>query len=757
MKRLIKISYLRLVRLIRQPVVKLAFGLTVIVVLISTGFLSINLVGKTYQYSIGDIATEDIRVSRDIQYNITSETARKKEQASIMTPLVFDRDQLVLMERLRMMDLLFRYISDTMKENPPLGTDDRTFQLYALKAKIPEYLNYGDRVLLGILRSDNPEKVRTAVSKILIFVYDRGILDKPYDNPLKIENQNVTIRTINDTGESTEETRTLAELVTLDDVKRDIGARAAAIARDLPQDERRAVQDVVWANLRTNLSFNADETRRRIDESVKSVKPVMGTLKRGQTLVREGDTITTEAVEKINIVNTHTAARNINYILGILLIQLMFLMIFGYLILFSYESILPDRKSAIMIFSLIVIFIVYTFFVTRATGDGHGKLIIALLLPISFITMMIAILNSLYIAMIVGLYVIFFAFAISGESSTTLIISFSSAFMGAFMARDVDKRSGFLRTGLVIGLVNAIIVIAFWLMGEFVFTDMISNLQLAIANGLICSILVLGFFPLYEALFGVTTNFKLLELSDLNAPIFKKMLIKAPGTYNHSLMVGNMAEAACQDIGANHLLARVGGYYHDIGKIPDSGMYIENKITDPRAKTMTPTEYAKLIISHVQKGAEKAVRDNLPQSVITFIQEHHGRSTMTYFYHQALERAESQKEAEEIKKSDFQYPGPSPHSREAAIVMLADAVEAASRSINEPTYEKLEGLVKKITYNKLNEGELEDSNLTMSDLNRVQKAFLRILFGMFHTRIEYPSKQDVEDLEDRLGLHEDAD
>jgi membrane-associated HD superfamily phosphohydrolase len=286
MKRLIKISYLRLVRLIRQPVVKLAFGLTVIVVLISTAFLSINLVGKTYRYSIGDIATEDIRVSRDIQYNITSETARKKEQAAIMTPLVFDRDHLVLMERLRMMDLLFRYVSDTMKENPPLGTDDRTFQLYALKAKLPEYLNCGDRALLGILRSDNPDKVRTAVSKILIFVYDRGILDKPYDNPLKIENQNVTIRTINDTGESTEETRTLRSWSRL--------MTSSATSAPGRRPSRATCRRMSAAPCRTscgqsahNLSFNADETRRRIDEAVKSVKPVMGTLKRGQTLVRE--------------------------------------------------------------------------------------------------------------------------------------------------------------------------------------------------------------------------------------------------------------------------------------------------------------------------------------------------------------------------------------------------------------------------------------------------------------------------------------
>ena len=228
------------------------------------------------------------------------------------------------------------------------------------------------------------------------------------------------------------------------------------------------------------------------------------------------------------------------------------------------------------------------------------------------------------------------------------------------------------------------------------------------------------------------------------------MLIYAPGTYHHSLMVSNLAETACKEIRADHLLARVGAFYHDIGKIEDAGMFIENRVTDPRARTLSPRYYSRLIISHVDKGVAIARRHGLPGSIIDFIQQHHGETTMTYFYHKALEGAAESGDEGEIKKSEFQYPGPKPRSRETAVVMLADAVEAASRSMQEPTDEKLKGMVSKIIYNKLNEGELEYTDLSMSDLRVIQDSFLQILSGVYHTRIAYPESSDVQNLEEKV-------
>jgi len=369
-----------------------------------------------------------------------------------------------------------------------------------------------------------------------------------------------------------------------------------------------------------------------------------------------------------------------------------------------------------------------------------------LLLPIPFITMMISILYNIYLSLIVALYIIFFSLMIVGIDTQSVFLASSSGLLGTFINLHVDRRSDFFKGGIILGLINSVIVIAVGFMENTPFRISLTNAELAIISGILNSILALGIFPLYEYLFDITTRFKLLELSDLNADIFKRMLLKAPGTYNHALIVSTLAEAACTEINANYLLARVGAFYHDIGKIDNSGVYIENGITDMRAKKMTPLEYSKLIISHVEDGVAMAKKHGIPKAVIDLIKEHHGKSTMTFFYHQALENA-ADNPSIPITKKDFQYPGPQPQSKESAIVMLADSIEAASRSIKDPTKEKIEGMVRKIIYNKLNDGDLDESGLSMVELKIVQNVFLTMLLGIYHTRIEYPDTESIKDLE----------
>lgn len=725
------------------------------VIFLSTVLLSINIIGKTYHYSIGDIARGDIRVPVDVVYTIDSETGMERKRVADAVPLVFDEDRSVLMDRLKMVETLFEEAATVLREIPPHGTEDRTFQFITLKGRLPKYIRLDDKVLYNTLRNQNPAELKQNVKRILIYVLDTGFLDKPYGNPLNLDNRNVAIRTINSQEESNEVSVLLENLRTMDVVMRDLYALCRSIAPNLAKDDLLLVYEITKSMLRPNLSFNAEETKRRMGEAMKSVKPVTAVLKKGQTIVREGDTITTEILGKIVILNKYTTTTRFNYIFGVLILQISFLLIFGYFLLEFQSRLLPDFKTPLVIFSIVVVFLLYTFFMSR-TGDVlHTNRIFSLFLPVSAVTMIIATLFNMFIAIIVGLYLIFFCFVISAGSMPVVIIAFSSAILGVFVLTDVEKRTDFLRGGLVIGLVNSVITAGICLMAEFSLSDTLTNIELALASGIINSILVLGVFPVFENLFGITTKFNLLELSDLNAAIFRRMLIKAPGTYNHSLMVANMAEAACKDIGANYLLARVGGYYHDIGKIPDAGIYIENKVTDESVKSLTPAEYSRLIISHVEKGVELAHKNKLPSQIIDFVREHHGKTTMTYFYHQALESSEEAGNGGSIDKSDFQYPGPRPRSRESAIVMLADSVEAASRSLQEPTYVKLESLVKKIIYNKLNEDELEHSDLTMQNLNKIQRSFMRVLNGIFHTRIEYPEKEEIERLEQRAAGRED--
>lgn len=736
----------------RSPLLYSAIGFIVVIIL-ATILLYLNSSGQTYHYSIGDIASEDIRVPRNIHYIKEKETRIARERASEAVPIVFDRDSSVLLERLKLSEILFRNIQTTLINNPPIGTDDLTFQLVSLKSKLPRYLMYSDKILLPLLSYRNTTELKKIASRILIHIYDNremGILNEPYRNPLKLPNKNITIRLLNTEGSGEEIPSNLDNLMTIPDLKKKIYTICYSIAPNLPRSTLYSLSAIIRGSLKPNMRFNEEETRRRINEVSREVKPVMGLLKKGQTIVREGDTITIDMINRIEVLNRYSQTSNITYIAGIFIIQLIFFMVFGYFLIEYSDVLIPDRNASIIITFLLISFMLFTYFVYQFEGVRSSGLLFPLFLPIPFVTMMLAIIYNMYLAVIVGTHVIFFSVMIMGGDMFSVIIAVSSAILGVFVNWNVQQRTDFLRGGFFLGFINAIVVVGLSLIQESPASLAFKNVQLAFASGIINSILVLGIFPLFESLFGITTKFKLLELGDLNADIFKQMLIYAPGTYHHSLMVSNLAETACKEIRADHLLARVGAFYHDIGKIEDAGMFIENRVTDPRARTLSPRYYSRLIISHVDKGVAIARRHGLPGSIIDFIQQHHGETTMTYFYHKALEGAAESGDEGEIKKSEFQYPGPKPRSRETAVVMLADAVEAASRSMQEPTDEKLKGMVSKIIYNKLNEGELEYTDLSMSDLRVIQDSFLQILSGVYHTRIAYPESSDVQNLEEKI-------
>jgi putative nucleotidyltransferase with HDIG domain len=253
-------------------------------------------------------------------------------------------------------------------------------------------------------------------------------------------------------------------------------------------------------------------------------------------------------------------------------------------------------------------------------------------------------------------------------------------------------------------------------------------------NGFISTILTIGLLPIFESLFDVTTDITLLELSDLNHPLLKRLSLEAPGTYHHSIIVGNLAEAGAKAIGANTLLSRVGAYYHDIGKVDKPEYFVENQMgAKSKHEKLTPSMSALILESHVKEGVELAEEVNLPQAVIDFIHQHHGTTVMRYFYNKALEQG-----AGRDLKDEYRYPGPRPHSKETAIVMLADAVEAASRVLEDPKPSRLKSLIKKIIDSKLQAGELSDSDLTFKELSAIEHAFLPVLISIFHPRVEYP-------------------
>ena len=308
--------------------------------------------------------------------------------------------------------------------------------------------------------------------------------------------------------------------------------------------------------------------------------------------------------------------------------------------------------------------------------------------------------------------------------------------VGVFAIGEHHERAGFFRAGVWIGLANA-----YTLLGVSLFEGQRGalgpDLAAALANGFVVALLAAGVLPLFEWLFGVTTSFTLLELSNLQQPILRDLILRAPGTYHHSVMVGTLAEAAAEAIGANALLCRVAAYYHDIGKLRKPAYFVENQTeAASRHEKLSPNLSSLIIISHVKEGMELAREHRLPPVIIEMIPQHHGTSLVSFFYHKAREAADPQ--LGEVQQEEFRYPGPKPQTKEAAIMMLADAVEAASRSITDPTPARIQGLVGRIIQNVFADGQLEECDLTLRDLHRIAESFTRTLAGIFHHRVDYP-------------------
>lgn len=316
------------------------------------------------------------------------------------------------------------------------------------------------------------------------------------------------------------------------------------------------------------------------------------------------------------------------------------------------------------------------------------------------------------------------------------IYTFVGSLTAAFSVIRCKKRSAILRGGFYVACVNMLIALILLLSRHELFTFQAPfALIFAVFSGIIVSALVSLLLPLIEYMFKVSTDISLLELLDLNQPLMKSLMITAPGTYHHSVIVGNLVEAAAEAVGVNPLLARVSSYYHDVGKVKLPDYFIENQSGAPsRHDRLTPHMSSMLIISHVKEGIELAKQSKLPEPIIDVIKQHHGTSLITYFYSKAKEITQETGLTEE----DYKYPGPKPQTRVAALVMMADAVEAASRVLTDPTPARISALVDKIINHIFLDGQLDECELTFKDISEIKRKFTYILTGIFHKRIDYP-------------------
>jgi len=337
---------------------------------------------------------------------------------------------------------------------------------------------------------------------------------------------------------------------------------------------------------------------------------------------------------------------------------------------------------------------------------------------------------------------IIFSFAISLLTGFWLrdalypVYAFAGSLTAAFSVIRCKKRSALLRGGLYLIYANILLVLILLLAkGELFSFNTGYAVIFAIFSGMSVSAIVSLLLPLFEYLFKITTDISLLELLDLNQPLMKTLMISAPGTYHHSVIVGNLVESAAEAVGVNPLLARVSSYYHDIGKIKMPDYFVENQSIAPsRHDKLTPHMSSMIITNHVKEGVELAKQYKLPQAIIDIIKQHHGNALITYFYQKAKEQGQEKPVAED----EYRYPGPKPQTRVAALVMMADAVEASSRVLNDPTPARISALVDKIINHIFLEGQLDECELTLKDISEVKKRFAYILTGIFHKRIDYP-------------------
>jgi len=316
------------------------------------------------------------------------------------------------------------------------------------------------------------------------------------------------------------------------------------------------------------------------------------------------------------------------------------------------------------------------------------------------------------------------------------LYTFVGSLTAAFSVIRCKKRSALLRGGLYIISANMLLVLILLLAkGDLFNVNTSYAIIFAVFSGMTVSAIVSLLLPLFEYLFKITTDISLLELLDLNQPLMKTLMINAPGTYHHSVIVGNLVEAAAEAVGVNPLLGRVSSYYHDIGKIKMPEYFVENQSMAPsKHDKLTPHMSSMIITNHVKEGVELAKQSKLPQAIIDIISQHHGNALITYFYQKAKEREQEKP----VSEDEYKYPGPKPQTRVAALVMMADAVEASSRVLNDPTPARISALVDKIINHIFLDGQLDECELTLKDISEIKKRFSYILTGIFHKRIDYP-------------------
>ncbi|WP_158542382.1 HD family phosphohydrolase [Lujinxingia litoralis] len=734
---------------------------------------------------IGQVAPVTVQASRDFPFTERDDVAseRLRDEVSLAVPSVFDWQEGLgdqLREQVSAAFAAMRgVLADDARQKLERDDPERLAQLESgtstpalLQRRLIETLSATERVRVAfgardahfeshlktriaeqdfevLARRGFPVDAENAIAAIVAEVMSRWIVS----NPRRIERERdngVYLRRLR--GEQFILEYHVTELdgrfIGLDAISRQV---EDAARRDLigvsGAELRQAVLTTATALVRPNTTYNESKTlekRRAARESVAD-QVVSEEFRRGQIIIDKGHIITERHYRIVReMLEGDDSFQTTQVLTGVAIFSLLLLLVFYGFGRRNIRKFRPQPRDIVFMGTTLLVMLLFTRVgVALSTALAEQLSVIPVeawyyAIPVAAGGMLIRLVLDSEHAVI---FTLLFAVLVGVIADNSLFFSAFTAMgtlVGVTTVQQVKHRMALMWSGLAVGVVNASAIVAFLLLqGELLQVSAIAHIALGFAGGVASGFFISAVLPLFEAVFGYTTDIKLLELANLNHPLLRELVLRAPGSYHHSMMVGSLCEAAAEEIGANSLLCRVGASYHDIGKAKNPQYFAENqKLGENPHDKLKPNMSALIIKAHVKDGLDMARQHRLPVEIQDFIVQHHGTSLIAYFYHKAKQAEDP--DIPEVDEKDFRYPGPRPQTRETAICLLADGVEAASRAMPNPSPARLKGLVQTMINKAFTDGQLDECDLTLQDLNKIARAFTRILTGIYHHRPEYP-------------------
>jgi len=725
----------------------------------------------------GQVASRNIRTHMDLSITDTEATESRRQEAEEAISPVYAYDAMSGVQAVNKITLAFENarsrfsiaLEKTLSEGGD-SVDQETLDQIAEGFQEEAQLVISQADMAHLVANGFPEDIQLNTIELFSRISVGHIV---LDNTNLPSSGPITVRVvdgIDDVAGDTNREHVVNELSDIrseSSVRREIAAAMFEEQRDTQVDpvSARLVATLAQGMVKGNFSYDLVDTRRRQREASGAVQSVSVLIKQGVIVVRDGEVINAEQARALELLRLSSAARN--PILGFVALFGLVVLVLGVFDLFARRLIrkfCPNPKdivalSALLVFALVISRLAVELGMATSGDRGVDLSNMAYLVPIAGVVLLVRILVNSETALLFSVVVSIFATLIFGAGlvvGTFFIVT--SLVATSVIGPDSDRRA-IIRAGVVTGVTGALFVILSGAIESQLGGVAVgggglnfASVGYAFVGGLAAGFLVLAMLPLFEMV-GFVTNLQLLELANLSHPLLSNLLMRAPGSYHHSVMVGTLAEAAAKEVGCNSLLCRVASYYHDIGKAVNPQYFVENQRNGHSPhKGLPPETSAKVIIDHVKNGGEIAKRHKLPKPVIDNIYMHHGTGLLYLFYSKA------KLENPDVREEDFRYPGPKPNTREAGVIQLADKVEAACRSIKEPTPERVGAMIEKIFSSTLADGQLEDCPLTLRDLYVVADKFQEVVLAIHHQRIEYPETRSISSSElDALQDTKDAE